>query len=188
MDLAPNAGHPGPPLPGSTSHALLGPPRVPEPGGRSSLLTLGRALCAFIREEHDAARREPPRLELLGELRHDLPPPSRNGPLDGPREGVFDGRFRWPKRDQLTRTYVNSRKVELTRVDVSRARVVRSGRVRVPSTPLTSLKNQAKPRLPKRDRSTGVVSRRTMAREIVHGFGPAGSPARRVGENVFRIK
>jgi hypothetical protein len=81
---------------------------------------LGRALCPFVGQEHDAARREPARLELLGELRHDVPPPRRNGPLDGPREGVFDGRFLWPKRDQLTRTYVNSRRVELTRVDVNR--------------------------------------------------------------------
>jgi predicted XRE-type DNA-binding protein len=68
-----------------------------------------RPLCPLISEEHHACRREPSRLELLCELRHDVPPPLRNGPLDGPHESVLDGRFLWPKRDQLTRTYGSSR-------------------------------------------------------------------------------
>ena len=49
---------------------------------------------------HHAGGGESSRLELLGELHDDVPPPSGNGALDGPREGVFNGQRRsiWLRR------------------------------------------------------------------------------------------
>jgi len=102
----------------STAPVLLSPRPSSKLGSRFQILISG-APCSPVRQSC-ASRRPPSRLKLLGELPDDVPPPRRNGALDGPREGFFDGRFVWPKRDRLTRTYVSSRRVELTRVDVNR--------------------------------------------------------------------
>jgi|CZKU01.1.fsa_nt_gi hypothetical protein len=60
------------------------------------------------------AGREAAHLELPGKLGDDVPPTGGDSALDRPREGIFDGAralgFRWTKRDQLLRTYVDSRR------------------------------------------------------------------------------
>ncbi len=93
-------------------------------GSRASgaFLTLAQEapVCTFVSRAHHGGRREPSRLELLGELRHDLPPARQDCTLNRPRKGAFDVRFLWPKRDRLPRTYVNSRRVISARVDVNR--------------------------------------------------------------------
>ena len=80
-----------PPSTTALSHSVL--------GLAFQILTSADPVRLFVSRVRQAGRREPARLELLGDPRHDVPPTRRNGRLDGPREGFFDGRFVWPKRD-----------------------------------------------------------------------------------------
>ena len=66
---------------------------------------------------------QPPRLELARELRDNVPAARSGSPNEGSSErilGAWHLEIAWPKRDQLTRTYVNSCRVIRTRVDANR--------------------------------------------------------------------
>jgi hypothetical protein len=88
----------------------------------------------------DACRGEPPRLKLACKLGDDVPPLGGGRAFECHGEKVFNCRrnshFVWPKGNRLTRTYVDSRKVTLTRVHRESSRIRRFCRVRVPSTPM----------------------------------------------------
>jgi len=83
-----------------------------------------RAAPPFVYQRAHSRCGQPPRFELARELRDDVPSADHGRLRDRPPEGVLDAakiaRFHWPKRDQLTRTYVDSRRVIRTRVDVNR--------------------------------------------------------------------
>jgi|GEM_PF-3475907 hypothetical protein len=80
-----------------------------------------RLPTAAVRQRKHARRAQAPRLELSRKLRDHAPLVRGRRSHEGDRERVFDGQrtvwranFRWANRDQLPRTYVNSRATTLT--------------------------------------------------------------------------
>jgi len=64
---------------GPRAQVPLRPRLSSELGLRFKFSPRGRPVRPFVSQVHHADRREPSRLELLGELRHDVPPLRRNG-------------------------------------------------------------------------------------------------------------
>ena len=82
----------------------------------ASSLPAGTAPRLVHQRTHDRSA-QAPRLEFARELRDDVPAASSGGPSEGSGERILDGwhlQIRWPKRDHVTRTYVNSRSVVRT--------------------------------------------------------------------------
>ena len=92
------------------------PRRRPRRSTRASSL-LARAAPPLVTWEHTRSA-QAPSFELARELPDDVPAADYRRLGNRSRQGIFDGahvaRFRWAKRDQLTRTYVNSRRVVRT--------------------------------------------------------------------------
>jgi hypothetical protein len=98
--------------------------RSPRIVGPPSLLP--RAAPPLVQQRTYARSAQAARLELARELRNHIPFLSSRRSRQGDCQSVIDARlapcglpFTRPKRDQLTSTYVTSRRVTRTRVDVS---------------------------------------------------------------------
>jgi hypothetical protein len=101
--------------------------REPPLGRGARLLLLPRPATSPVQQRTHARSTQASGLELARQLRDDGPFVSRRRPRKSDRERVLDGQetrgrvhFVWPNDDRLTRTYVNSRRVIITRADVNR--------------------------------------------------------------------
>jgi hypothetical protein len=123
-----------------------------------------RSLRSRCRTSLEVRHGEPARLELSRELNDNLPLTSLCGFHESEREGMIHavdvGRFVWPKRDRLTRTYVNPRRVVGTRVaagaEVRRFSPIPARSRRRGSSPYVST-------APRRRRRPRLVSTKTYA-------------------------
>jgi len=86
-------------------------------GSHASSLLI-RAAPPLVDQGAHPRSAQAPSFELARELRDDVPAADYRRLRDRSRESILDGanvaRFRWPKRDHVTRTYVNSRSVVRT--------------------------------------------------------------------------
>jgi hypothetical protein len=107
-----------------------------------SRFELGNSCERLPRKLVTPAAKSPPRLEFACELRDNIPAFAWGRPTERYSQKVFNRsrsrNFAWPKGNRLTRTYVDSRKVLLTRVHRESSRIRRFCRIRFPTRGLVT--------------------------------------------------